>query len=147
MTRTRSTRLQHPLTLVPSLMVLRPRLLFLLRTLIQIQPQKVLPPVRVRMPTRSLQMVLLYPAPRIGLERLRCILKSVAFTGRVTTVPPLVSLDTMMMTSMIVQRERLLRKVELARLTSIPCQCATLRIYRAFAPRRSPPRRHLLLFL
>jgi len=132
--------------MAPSLMVLNPRLLFLQRTLIRIQPQKVLPPVRVRMLTHSLQMVLLYPAPRIVLERLLCIPKSVAFTGHVITVRPLVSLDTMMMTSMIVQRERLLRKVERARLTSIPCQCATLKMYRAYA-RQSPPRRHLLLFL
>jgi len=126
-------------------MVLSPRLLYLLRTLIQIQLQKALLPVRV-LTLLLLLMALPCPAPRIGLVRPMGTLKSVASTERAITMPPQGLSHTMMMTSMIAQRENLPRKVEQALLTSIPFQFETVKMHRAFV-RQSPPRHHQLLFL
>ena len=126
-------------------MVLNPRLLYLLRTLIQTQLQKVLLPVRV-LTLLLLLTALLRPAPRIGLVRPMGTLKSVASTGHATIMPPQGLSHTMMMTSMIVQREKQLRKVEQALLTSIPFQFEIVKMHRAFA-RQSLLRRHPLLSL
>jgi hypothetical protein len=128
------------------LMVLNPRLLYLLRTLIQIQPQKVLLLVRVLMLTHLSRMALLYPAPRIVLVRLTGIAKSVASTGLATTMPPPVLSHTMMMTFMTAQRGKLPRKVEQGLLTSIPFRFGIVKMHHAFAW-LSPPRRHPLLSL
>jgi hypothetical protein len=128
------------------LMVLNPRLLYLLRTLTQIQPQKVLLLVRVLMLTLLSRMALLYPAPRIVLARLTRIAKSVASTGHVATMSPPVLSHTMMMTSMIAQRGKPPRKVEQPLLTLIPSRFEMVKMHHVFA-RQSPPRRHLLLFL
>jgi hypothetical protein len=128
------------------LMALNLRLLYLPRTLIQIQPQKVLLLVRVLMLTLLSRMALLYPAPRIVLARLTRIAKSVASTGHVTTIPLPVLSHMMMMTSMIAQRGKPPRKGEQALSTSIPFRFEMVKTPRVFA-RQSPPRRHPLLFL
>jgi hypothetical protein len=132
--------------MVLSSMVSNPRLLYLLRTLIQIQHLKVLLPARVLTLTHLSRMGLLYLAPHIVLVRLTRIAKSVASTGHATTMPQPDLSHTTTMTSMIVQMGKPPRKVEQPLLTSIPFQFEMVQTHRVFA-RQSPPCHHLLLSL